>query len=300
MKLFTFLCISFYSSIIFSRSLDKISLVFNENAYTTSQLQRIQNSVKVRKNISPLIYNKDQFTLNEVAEKIIQRNLVLLKLTELGQNASDDYVDSRIKQNEKSLGVSRQSMTQLLEREGFSFEEYFETVREATNYSTFVQRVIVPIVSVTDQEVKNAYYKENSKSARMNFKYTVIDYSIEEDINKGIDFSKAILQHRKTNTIPEDFKTFSQNTIDDISEESISPELNTVLKSADEGQLSKPLMIGNVLHVYFVQKKDLVETEDYQAAKEKIKNQLYEKAIVQEMNDWFSREKVKHFIKINL
>lgn len=288
------------STLLNAKQIDKIALVVNDNAFTLSQLKRIQDSINVRRNVSPLVFDKTSFELNEIAEKIINRIIIRNKLSEIGYSINDDYVEEQIKANEKKLGVNRQALLQFLNQQGFNFDEYFETIREAIEYSIFIQRVVSPIVAITDQEVKNTYYKKHSGNARMNFKYSLTDYSIGKESGHGAKFANAISDYKKTNVIAEDFKDFSANNLDEIVEEDISPELNAALKNVGEGEFTKPFMLNGKLHVFYVQKKDLVESSQYLKEKEKIRNELFEKAVVIESKSWLIRERTKHFIKNNL
>lgn len=297
---FLSLFILFLSFSVTARQLDKVALVINDSAFTLSQLKRIQDSVAVRRNVSPLIYDKAQFELTEIAEKVINRQIVRAKLSEIGYSIGDEYVEDQIKGNEKKLGVNRQALMQFLNQQGFNFDEYFETIREAIEYSIFIQRVISPIVAITDQEVKNTYYKKYSGTARMNFKYSLTDYSIEKDNGHGTKFFNAISEYKRTNIIGEDYKDFNSNNLDEITEEDISPELNNALKNVGEGEFTKAFMLNGRLHVFYVQKKDLVESSQYLKEKEKIRNELFEKSVVSEARSWLQRERTKHFIKNNL
>ena len=289
-----------FNNSIFARQLDKVALVVNDTAFTLSQLKRIQDSINVRRNVSPLVYNKTQFELSEIAEKLINRQVIKAKLSEIGYSIGDDYVEDQIKQNEKKLGVNRQALIQFLNQQGFNFDEYFETIREAIEYSIFIQRVISPIIAITDQEVKNTYFKKYSGSAKMNFKYSLTDYSINKDNSNSIKFASAIADFKKTNIITEEFKDFSSTNLDEITEEDISNEISQALKSVGEGEFTKPFMLNGKLHVFYVQKKDLVESSQYQKEKEKIRNELFEKAVLLETSSWLVRERTKHFIKNNL
>lgn len=304
---FNFFLFSLYSIFTFSftlplhaKQLDKVALVVNDTSFTLSQIKRIQETIAVRKNVSPLVYDKTQFELIEIADKLINRQVIRGKLSEVGYSIGDDYVEEQIKGNEKKLGVNRPALMQFLTQQGFTFDEYFETIREAIEYSIFIQRVVSPIIAITDQEVKNTYFKKYSGSARMNFKYSLTDYSIEKELSHANKFASAISEFKKTNIISEDSSAFSSNNLDEITEEDISSELNLALKNVGEGEFTKPFMLNGKLHVFYVQKKDLVESAQYLKEKEKIRNELFEKAVVVEAKSWLLRERTKHFIKNNL
>ena len=285
-----------------AKLLDKIVAIVNENVITLSQINRISSSVAIKKNVAPMIYEKSTYTNQEVLDITINKFLIRSKLSELGYLITDDQVEVRIKANQERLGVDRKALVGFLKQQGTSFDEYFETFREAIEYSYFVNRVISPMISISEQDIKNTFYKNNSKDARLNFKYNLIDYSIENDnsnLSKGA-MEKVVKEYRAKNNLPEEFSTLKSNNLDDITESGITSELNQLLKSTDEGALTTPIILNNRIHVFYVAKKDLVESENYLAQKEKINDQLFEKAVKAETLLWFERERNKHYIKISL
>ncbi len=286
-----------------AKLLDKIVAIVNENVITLSQVNRISSSVAIKKNVAPMIYEKSSYSNQEVLNITINKFLIRAKLAELGYLITDDQVEARIKANQERLGVDRKALVGFLKQQGTSFDEYFETFREAIEYSYFVNRVISPMISISEQDIKNTYYKNNSKDARLNFKYNLIDYSIDKDVaskpNKGV-MEEVVKQYRANNTLPEEFSTLQANNLDDITESGITSELNQLLKSTDEGSFTTPIFLNNRYHVFYVAKKDLVESENYLAQKEKISDQLFEKAVKAETGLWFERERNKHYIKISL
>ncbi len=99
-RTFFFLLITlFFNQTVFAKQIDKIALVVNDTSFTLSQIKRIQDSINVRRNVSPLVFDKTQFELNEIAEKLINRQIIRAKLGEIGYSISDDYVEDQIKGN---------------------------------------------------------------------------------------------------------------------------------------------------------------------------------------------------------
>jgi peptidyl-prolyl cis-trans isomerase SurA len=296
---FTVLC----SANAQAKLLDKISAIVDDNIITMSQVNRTVNNLAIKRNVAPMIYDKTSFTAAEILQISINKYLVRSKLSEIGYTITDDQVDTQINQNQERLGVDRKSLMGFLKQQGTSFDEYFESLREAIEYSYFVNRVISPMISISEQDVKNTYYKNNIKDSRMNFKYTLIDYAISLDNvskpGKG-QMEDIVRQYRINSNLPEAYSTMTVNSLDDITEEGITTEFRNLLKSTDEGALTTPIVINNQYHVFYLAKKDLVETEAFASQKDKIKNQLFEKAVKSEITVWFERERNKHYIKISM
>lgn len=286
-----------------AKLMDKISAIVDDNIITLSQVQRIHKSLPIKKNVAPMIYDKASYSNEEIVNLMVNKFLIRAKLVELGYSITDDQVEAQIKANEKRLNVDRKALMTFLKQQGSTFDEYFETLREAIEYSYFINRVISPTIAVSEQDVKNAYFKRNIKDTRMNFKYTLIDYSIGRDVMPKLDkgqLEEVVKQYRINGVLPDAFSTLSVNNLGDITEEGIAPELKNLLKHTDEGTLSAPIVLNGQHHVFFIAKKDLVESEEFASQKDKLREELFEVAVKAESAVWFERERNKHYIKISL
>lgn len=286
-----------------AKLLDKITAIVDDNIITLSQINRVSKILAIKRNVAPMIYDKVSFANEELINISINKYLIRSKLTELGYSITDDQVEAQIKANEKRLNVDRNSLMSFLKQQGTTFDEYFESLREAIEYSYFINRVISPTIAVSEQDVKNTYFKNNIKDSRLNFKYSLIDYSISKDAvvkpAKG-QFEEVIRQFRINSVLPEAFSTMTSANLDDISEEGIAPELKNLLKQTDEGALSSIIFLNGHHHIFYIAKKDLVESEAFSKQKESIRETLFEAAVKTEAQLWFERERNKHYIKTSL
>jgi peptidyl-prolyl cis-trans isomerase SurA len=299
----TLLTIFLLQSSAQAKLLDKIAAIIDDNIITLSQITRINKNMAIKKNVAPMIFDKSSYSDDEILKITINKFLIRSKLSELGYTITDDQVESQIKTNEKRLNVDRKSLMNFLKQQGSSFDEYFETLREAIEYSYFINRVITPSISISDQDVKNTYFKKNIKDSRLNFKYSLIDYSIGKDVVSKLDKGQlegVVKQYRSSGILPEAFSTLVSTNLDEMTEDGVAGELKSLLKSTDEGALSSVIQLNGSYHVFFIAKKDLVESENYTAQKEHIRDELFEVAAKNEIALWFERESNKHYIKLSL
>jgi peptidyl-prolyl cis-trans isomerase SurA len=296
------LLVLFLQSSSEAKLLDKISAIIDDNTITLSQVVRMSKNLAIKKNVAPMIYDKNTFSDEELINISINKFLIRSKLTELGYSITDDQVEAQIKANEKRLNVDRNSLMNFLKQQGTTFDEYFETLREAIEYSYFINRVISPSIAISEQDVKNNYFKKNIKDPRLNFKYTLIDYAISKEtmpkLGKG-QMEETVRQFRVNSVLPDLFSSMTTTNLDDITEEGISLELRNLLKQTDEGALTSVLILNGHYHIFFIAKKDLVESEAFSKQKEKIHDELFEVAVKYEAQLWFERERNKHYIKIS-
>lgn len=279
--------------------LDKIVAVIDDNVITQSMVSRIKTNIEARRNISPFIYKKSKYTDKEIAEILVHVEVVRNKLTELGVVISDDHVESEIKGKEKALGLSRQELLKFLKNNKTTFDEFFEITREAIEFNQFNSRVIAPLISVTDQEVKNKFFNDNLDNKTLSFKYTLVDFSLDKNVigKNKTNFRDALKTFQTSGVIPEKYKSMKTNVLGDITEEGLTAELKKILKQTEEGKLSAPITLYDEVHVFFVKKKDLVESEQFTRVKENIRGQLFTEKALDVTESWYKREVNKHYVK---
>ncbi len=280
--------------------LDKIVAIINSKVVTLSEIKRIQNSMEARANISPMLYRDKSKKTNDLVRMSINRYLIRAKLEELGYIVTDDQVEGQIKSTEDRLRLTRAALLSFLQSNNLTFDEYFEIIRESIEFNIFFSRVIQPLVTVTDQEVKNEYFKRNVDNKTLSFKLDLVDFTMpKSQMNKAMinEFPRVLENMQSTGNIPDRFRDYSTNTLGQISEEGLNKELRTLLVQTEEGGFSKPILIGDDYHVFYVKKKDLVESEQYLRIKEQIRAELSENVSTEILALWFQREQNKHFVR---
>jgi len=281
-----------------AKMLDKIMAVIDENIITLSQVNRIQDNLASRKNISPPIYSNENMARDEIVDLVIRKFLIRDKLAETGYIIGDEQVESQINATEKRLGLNREALMSFLKSTNLTFNEYFDIIRETIEFNIFQGKVIVPLINITDQEVKNLFYKQNQGNATFTFKYLLTDFYLEHPTpTKVSTFKKMLEKYQVSGILPEEFSTMQTNVLGNVTEDGLTPELTHLLKKTGEGQFTTPIKINDIYHVFFVKKKDLVESEIFNQAKERIKMGLYEEKAKGMISVWFKREGARHYLK---
>jgi peptidyl-prolyl cis-trans isomerase SurA len=283
-----------------ARLLDKVVAVFNDKVITQSQVRRISANMPARINISPVIYSKKKMSNKELAELITHRYMIRARLSEIGYIIEDDQVESQIKSTEKRLRLNRAALLQFLNSNNMTFDEYFEIIRETIEYNIFSSRVIQPLISITEQEIKNRFYRQNVNNKTLNFRYNLVDFSFPRNkMSKSMrsNFKEMLTKFQTTGILPDRYRDLNTNVLGNITEDGLTNQLKRLLKRTDEGSFSNVILIGDAYHVFFVKKKDLVASEVFKRAKPRIKQQIFEEEAEKVTDLWFKREQNKHYLK---
>jgi peptidyl-prolyl cis-trans isomerase SurA len=280
--------------------LDKIVAVVNTKVISLSEIQRMKDTVDARREISPMIYSQEDYSKQELLDIMVRTFIIRDKINAQGYVINDDAVESRIKATEERLGLKRSDLLSFLKSKGLTYEEYFEVIRETMEYNVFASRIIAPLISVTEQEIKNEYYRRNSTNNALSFKYKLVDFYVPEStlVEKNQNKFLAVLKdYQLTGKLPEEYRSLETNNLENLNEDSLSPELAKILKTTPEGTFSKPISMGGYLHAFYVQKKDLVESQDYLRSKDQIQNEIFMSKGNAVSDNWFDREYSNYYIK---
>ena len=286
-----------------ARLLDKMLAVVDGEIITLSQVQRINSNIFARRNISPIIFTKTKYSIKQITQLLVERILIRNKLSEIGYIITDDQVESQIKETEKNLGVNRKYLLNFLNSNNLTFDEYFQLIKMTLEFNIFHGRIIRPLVSISEQEVKNRFYQENINNKTFAFRYSLVDFSLSADKipSKSISKFKRVLKNFQIDGIlPNEFKDVQTNEIDNITEDGLSSNLQLILKQTNEGDFSKPIKIDNHWHSFFVKKKDLSESEVFSKQKDIIKNKIFHDLSKKMIDIWYERTKNKHYVKFFL
>lgn len=286
-----------------SKLLDKVAGVINDKIFTLSEVNRVKKTLPFRSEIAPFIYNKKSYSENELL-LLLQHNFIIKdKLAELGYVISDDSVESRIIETEKSSGLNRTELHAYLKTKGISYDEYYELIREAMEFNIFNSRIIAPLVSLTDQELKNYYIAKFSQGKALTFKYSLVDFTIDAskvDVNDYRKFQESLTVYRKTGNLPSEYSDLTTNDLGSMTDEDLPKNIKETLKTSEQGKFSKPLLIDNTLHTFFITKKEIVDSEDFLSKKNYIYNQLFMERSGDILNTWFSKESLSYYLISNL
>ncbi|MBC77288.1 MAG: hypothetical protein CME64_14855 [Halobacteriovoraceae bacterium] len=297
------LVLLFSQSFVSAKLLDKIAGVINEKVYSLSEVRRVKSTVEARREISPLIYSQTSYSEKEVLDLLQRQFIIKDKLSEMGLVISDDSVESRINETERRLGLKRSDLLNFLESKGLTFNEYFELIREAMEYNLFNTRVIVPLVNITEQEIKNFYYNLKSDNSALSFKYHLLDFSISESklSKQQVKRLPVVLEeYQKTGQLPNELSNIETNDLGKLSGEDLPSQLSKILKNTNEGAFTKPYIRDGVVHVFYVKTKDLTESQEFLKMKEQIYNQLFMSRSKSIIENWFEREESNYYILENI
>ena len=288
---------------VYGEVLDKIAGVFEDKIFSLSEIKRVKVNLKARNNISPQIFGSTSLTNKQIANILINSEIIKKRLEEIGYIISDEQVESQIRSTEKRLQLSRDQLAKFIENNGLKFTEYFEIIRQTIEYNIFLQRVISPLVSITDQEIVAEFKRQFPGEKAQSFVYDLVDFKLPrfKKTKKNLrNVKKSIAKYIKFNNKDQFLEKAEVTQLDDIEEEGLNAEMKKTIKNTTVKALSKPVYLGGVPHIFHVKSRKVTYSEQFLAKKNMLKNMIAQKEIGKVVKIWLEREGRKYYKRILL
>jgi len=97
----------------------------------------------------------------QILEQLINQKILTLRVRELGLNLSEDELDSELRSFLQGQNISEEKFHEILRAEGETPDSHREEFRRQIETQRFIGRVIRPLVSVTEDQVRGYYLQQN-------------------------------------------------------------------------------------------------------------------------------------------
>lgn len=280
--------------------IDKVVAVFNDKVITKSEIDRAFTNYSSRRVVSPVVYQNQKYTWEELVDVEININTIRAYLTSNNYNVTDDQVEKTIESFLSQRRSNKKELVTTLNQQGITFDEYFELIRASREFNILMNVAVEPLISITEQQIKNEFFRRNADNNTLAVQYYLVMYQISKEQFKSVSGDRLIeglKKYRNTGIMPKELAMVDEINMGEVSEDDLVRNVSTLLKKTDEGEFSQPVELGGNYVTYFIRKKDLVEAEFFKKRKNQIRALIYEKEAKKVLSIWLSREREKHYIK---
>ncbi len=245
-------------------------------------------------------------------QDLINQKLIFEKSTDTGMDdISDERVTGFIEGMLKQRGMTMSQLKGSLANEGISYAEYFEDARKRMLIKRFQGRFILPFVKVSAKEVENYYFKMLGSSpagVKVQLRKIVVDLSAETAADKSAKKEQLQLVLRKL-----EFKTPFERAAKLYSEDEsrdqgglmplyelseFSQVLRPAIEKLQEGEYTKPVIVGSKAYIFYLEKKSFADTDDFNKRKGQLEARLKELELRRSTVKWIQNERRRSDIRI--
>jgi peptidyl-prolyl cis-trans isomerase SurA len=292
--------------------LDRVVAVVNQEVITWSELYLAMAS-----DATPEVKAMDEgkrrkiFEENEALflEKLIDTKLQLQAARDLGIRATDDEITETIDNIKSKYSMSKTTFEESLKKEGFTYKQYIEKLREKIIINKIIGRLIKSKIVVTDEEVQDYINSQDrvemagsykisqiffKKPEKLTDKYEIDEKasSVIEELGRGASFAELAKKYS------EDTSAGSGGDLGLIKKQHLSDEFKKAVSQLKPGDISRPFWTKNGLHI--IKLAEEVKPADEKEVVEEVRVLLLNKLFMEKYNAWVKQLREQSFIEIRL
>uniref|UniRef100_A0A7V4JP77 peptidylprolyl isomerase n=1 Tax=Thermodesulfobacterium geofontis TaxID=1295609 RepID=A0A7V4JP77_9BACT len=299
--LFLFLVFNTYS--FASETINKIVAVVGDEFLTLYDLNEMCKPYFERFIKPELPLEEKEKIKNQIRKNIlkgwIEESILKIEAQRYGLTVSDEELNKVLTQEINSIG-GEEVFREYLKKQGISYEEYKEKVRDKILKFKFVQIQLKGKVVITEEELKKAY-EETIKNYDPTPKYWLSILIINGDEKLASSIYEEILQGKSFEEI---HKTYSNN-VQIIKEEAFKrdeliSEILEKLKNISPGEVTPLIKRDEKYYIIRLLKTEEGAPPSFEEMREKLYQKLFELKAQTVLEKWINELEEKRYIKIYL
>lgn len=288
---------------------DGIVAVVGDEVILYSDLQRaIRLATNDSASLAPggkLIGSITKENVNTLLDQLIDQRVLAARVKEAGLNLTEDELNIEIQNFLTKQGITEERFQEILAQEGETFESYKEEFKRQIETQRFIGRTIRPLVSVTDDEIKNFYLQKNAGTAssqqrKFRLRSLVIANTaenskkeekikkIQADLKNGKKFETLVKEYSDDKAAAQNAGLLPPRKMSDFPK-----PVETNLKTAKIGDIIGPFdFAGSTFFFEFVG-IDISEDNNFSQQKKELESQLLETKFQERLAEYIRSERSK-------
>lgn len=306
-----------YGSAAFAQTVDRIAAVVDDEVITLSEVYELGSEFIVSRcgaeGGEPACYAEAEV---EVLDTLIKWALVRQQLKELEMGVTGEEVDSAVDMVIRDNGFAdRQSFRNYVEASGTTWSAYLSQLRDSMRMQRFQQVVLLPRVTVTDDEVVDAY-RRSERSERYEgvsidaFGVLVPPQSSEEEQAEIRASTQALVDQVRSGQLAWEraVELHDQAGLHGVvsgrtyRKGELTEALDQQVFEQEVGSVIDPAEVGSVLFVVRLLERGLFDAdlEPLEEMREEIREQIFQRKMTEVEDDWYQRARREASVQVML
>lgn len=247
-----------------------------------------------------------------ILEQLINQKILSIRTRELGLNLSEDELDAELSAFLKQQNISEEQFHALLEKEGETVDSHREEFRKQVETQRFIGRVIRPLVSVTDDQVRGFYMQQNADKERaqlVRLRSLMIEFpnglssderqakkrnieTIQRDINSGRPFIELVQLFSEAKDALKTKGELPPKPLQELPE-----KVRSRLKGKTPPMVVGPIELGSSVFFFEFIGTELGDQKEYERLKPQFEAKLLDIKFRERLDDYLRTERLK--VKVN-
>lgn len=286
-----------------AREIDRTSVLVNGDVVLKSDINSFKKNFPLRREIDPfvnLVSMSSDAKEKDVVDYLIQERLVSQK-----HNASDDEVEEEINVVQRNNRIDRDHLKEVLKSQGVKFEDYKRIMGVAVSKRKLIEKELRPLAAVSDEDVKNYYYTDSSFQTRRKDSKLVLSYTLQQMLIPSQALAETAVKRLRGgedfDSVASDLSTkgVESSRLGTISEDNMNSRIKEAVTGLKVGDSTKAFNTGSGYMVLRILEIGAPKDPVFEREREKIRNELFQKALVNQLRLWTERERASSYVHLS-
>jgi peptidyl-prolyl cis-trans isomerase SurA len=228
----------------------------------------------------------------------------------LNLSVTIERVEQEIRDIAKRNGINRNELIAAVTQQGITVSEYQDFIKSKVERQSLIEAEITSKIRVSDEDVLAQYSRMYPTSSAGTYEYTIAHIlfnpkkggpeaaleraeAVEKKLKAGESFEVLAEQHS------EDSNFSAGGVLGTFRAGEFSREMEAAVAKINPGETTGVVHSRGGIHILKLLSKKVVSDAKYEKEKEKIRNQLFEKAFQKQFKNWLDAKREESFIRIN-
>lgn len=296
--------------------IERIIATVNDSIITQTDMQKFADQLKSGGLTDDLLIPDEETKkaiLNDrskLLKVMIDEKVIDSEVRRQDLSVSIERVEQEIRSVAKRNNLSRDALKAAIQERGVKFSDYQDFIKRGLERQSLIEKAIVSKIKISEDDVQATYLSQSGSRGEEAYEYTLahIFFSPQKGgAAKARERAQFVLSKLKEGA---SFETLASEYSEDpnfsaggvlgtFKTGEILKEFERVAQKLKPNETSGIIETKSGLHIIKVLRKKLIPDPRLEGAKDKIRNQLYEKAYKKQFQSWLEQLRSEAFIRIN-
>lgn len=288
-----------------AREIDRTAVLVNGDVVLRSDVSAFQKNFALRKEIDPFVAILNFSSENADNDKTALDYLVQERLAQQKHAASDEEIEEEINAVQRNNRMDREHLKEVLKSQGVKFEDYRRLMGVSISKRKLIEKDLRPLAAISDEDVKNYYYTDKVFQSRRKDNKLVLSYTLQQMLLPNSVTTELATKKLRAG---EDFDSVASelsargvesSRLGTLSEENMNPKIREAIDGLKVGESTKAVSAGNGFMILRVLEIGAPKDPVFERDRERIRNELFQKALVTQLKLWTERERASSYVHVS-
>lgn len=308
------ICTLLFSFISQAELVEKTLAIINNEVVLLSDLKKLTSRLEKEALVDDLlIFDKNIDKLKKDSKTqldfLINEKIIDSEIKRQNLLVTQDRVDQELREIAKKNKITKEELLAAVKQQGISESDYQDFLKSRIERQSLVEQEITSKIRISDEDVMAYYLAESGKGINQAYEFGIshIFFSPkvrtpEESFNKAKSVLELIKNGEKFENLVSKYSDDDSNadgSLGVFKSGEFAKEFEIAVKDIQVGETTSIIKSKNGFHILKLVSKKAITDPKFDANKELIKAQLFEKTFKRQLKMWIDQKKDDSFIRIN-